>query len=218
MVNDLPAATPDPLWTTAEQASEYGSGLLTGSRVRLRAVEEGELEQLARWYRDPEYTVLQSRSYQITSHAETLEQMKKWFVNVDNSGSGNFAVEELETHTLVGSVNIWGGALPQRAATLAIQIGSEFVGRGFGTDALQVAIGFAFRELGLNRLQLDVAANNSRGIRAYEKVGFVVEGRRRQATFHDGRFHDELIMGILFDDWRAAQRGSGRERTAPTPL
>ncbi|GAA4168544.1 GNAT family protein [Gryllotalpicola koreensis] len=191
---------------TPEHASEYGSAVLTGARVRLRAAEPADLERLASWYRDAEFTVLQSETFQIASQAETVEQMKKWFSNDGVRGGGNFAVESLDSGEVVGGVNIWGGRLPERAGTLAIQIGGPFVGKGFGTDALRVAVDFAFRELGLNRLQLTVAAFNSRGIKAYQKAGFVVEGRRRQATFHDGRFHDQLLMAILFEEW-AGSRG-----------
>ncbi|GAA4158630.1 GNAT family protein [Gryllotalpicola daejeonensis] len=197
-----------PHWERSEQASEYGKRALTGELVRLRAAEEDDLVTIADWYRDPEYTVLQSTTYQITSRAETVEHMRKWFDNTTAQGGGNFVVEALDTGQVVGAVNIWGGSLPLRTGTLAIQIGGDFVGKGYGTDALRVAVDFSFRELGLNRLQLNVAAFNPRAIRAYEKAGFVIEGRRRQATFHDGCFHDDLIMAILFDDWaaRAAER------------
>ncbi|GAA4185424.1 GNAT family protein [Gryllotalpicola kribbensis] len=192
-----------PHWERPEQASAYGKRALTGEIVRLRAAEDDDLDTLAAWYRDPEYTVLQSTVYQITSQAETREHMRKWFDNTAATGGGNFVIETLADSTVVGAVNIWGGSLPLRTATLAIQVGGDFVGRGFGTDALRIAVDFSFRELGLNRLQLNVAAFNPRAIRAYEKAGFVVEGRRRQATFHDGCFHDELIMAILFEDWAA---------------
>jgi RimJ/RimL family protein N-acetyltransferase len=204
MSDDRRPATLDAAgWVTPEQASEYGKTALTGDLVRLRAAEPDDLDVLARWYRDGEFTVLQSETYQITSQAETVELMKKWFSNQNAHGGGNFVIEALTSGTVVGGVNIWGGRLPHRAGTLAIQIGGEFVGQGFGTDALGAAVGFAFRELGLNRLQLNVAAFNARAIRAYEKAGFVVEGRRREATFHNGRFCDELLMAILFDDWAA---------------
>ena len=100
---------------------------------------------------------------------------------------------------------MFGAKLPQRSATVAIQLGGDHVGKGAGSEALGLAVGFGFRELGFNRIQLDVFAYNSRAIRAYEKVGFVIEGRRRQAMFHDGEFHDDLVMAILFDDWKAAR-------------
>jgi RimJ/RimL family protein N-acetyltransferase len=61
----------------------------------------------------------------------------------------------------------------------------------------------AFVRLGLHRVGLSVFAFNERAIRAYRKVGFREEGRLREAIWRDGRYWDELQMGILADEWRA---------------
>jgi RimJ/RimL family protein N-acetyltransferase len=193
-------------WTTNEQASAYGKSLLRGERVLLRPATEDDLEVLAEWYVDPEFTTLQSGTYQITSPGDTREQMAKWFSNKDVRGGGNFVIELIESGEVVGGVNLFGGALPQRAATAAIQVGGASVGKGIGTEALRLLLDFGFREIGLNRIQLEVFAYNARAIRAYEKAGFVVEGRRRQIAFHDGRFYDDLLMAVLAEDWFAANR------------
>jgi len=62
---------------------------------------------------------------------------------------------------------------------------------------------YGFLELGLNRVGLNVWAYNDRAIAAYRKAGFVEEGRTREAVWHDGRFHDELSMGLLASEWDA---------------
>ncbi|MGX1749181.1 GNAT family protein [Glutamicibacter protophormiae] len=61
-----------------------------------------------------------------------------------------------------------------------------------------------FQKLGLLRIFLKVAAINSRAIRAYEKSGFILEGRERGAYFHDGKFHDQLLYGLLADEYFSA--------------
>jgi RimJ/RimL family protein N-acetyltransferase len=55
--------------------------------------------------------------------------------------------------------------------------------------------------LNLNRIFLRVDADNSGGIRAYEKAGFIHEARLRQAGFRDGDYRDELIMSVLRSEW-----------------
>ncbi len=96
------------------------------------------------------------------------------------------------------------GARPKdRCATVAIALGREHLGRGYGTDAMRVIVDYAFREMGLHRVQLEVAPYNPAAIRAYEKAGFVEEGRRRGAVFHDGRWYDEVMMSILDHEWTA---------------
>ena len=57
------------------------------------------------------------------------------------------------------------------------------------------------QHLNLNRIFLNVFENNPRAIRAYEKAGFVLEGRLRQAEFKDGKYIDILVMSILKDDY-----------------
>jgi RimJ/RimL family protein N-acetyltransferase len=58
--------------------------------------------------------------------------------------------------------------------------------------------------LGLHRIQLTVAGFNERAIHTYAKVGFVEEGRDREAVFRAGEWHDQVRMGILSREWRAA--------------
>jgi RimJ/RimL family protein N-acetyltransferase len=59
-----------------------------------------------------------------------------------------------------------------------------------------------FAGLGLHRIALSVFAFNERAVRAYRKAGFRLEGRLREAIWRDGRYWDELQMGILADEWR----------------
>ncbi|MEA2631820.1 MAG: hypothetical protein QOE66_2039, partial [Chloroflexota bacterium] len=68
----------------------------------------------------------------------------------------------------------------------------------------------AFTNMGLHRIGLAVFAFNERAIRSYEKVGFVVEGRARDAIYRDGRYWDEIDMSLLESEWRATQGLDGR--------
>jgi RimJ/RimL family protein N-acetyltransferase len=80
---------------------------------------------------------------------------------------------------------------------------AEYRGKGYGTDAMQVILGFAFRELNLHRVSLSVFEYNPRAIRSYEKAGFRHEGRLRAEINRDGRRWDVLMMGILRTEWEA---------------
>lgn len=79
---------------------------------------------------------------------------------------------------------------------------SQEFGRGVGTEATQMAVKFAFEELNLHRLELEVYSYNPRAKRVYEKVGFVEEGVKRDAMFINGEYHDVVIMGMLESDRR----------------
>lgn len=66
---------------------------------------------------------------------------------------------------------------------------------------MRLALRFAFMELNLHRVTLDVFEYNPRAIRSYEKAGFREEGRRRQLLLRNGRRWDEIEMGILREEW-----------------
>src|SRR5256885_16909300 len=63
----------------------------------------------------------------------------------------------------------------------------------------------AFGTLGLHRIALYVFEFNERAIRAYQRCGFVVEGRSRESIWRDGRWWDELAMSVLATEWRGRE-------------
>ena len=80
-------------------------------------------------------------------------------------------------------------------------------GQGAGTRLLQSALDWLYVETETNRIDLDLFIENERARRAYEKLGFIVEGRLRD--YHrsvDGRIRDALIMSILRKDWAKRHR------------
>ncbi len=80
-------------------------------------------------------------------------------------------------------------------------IGGQHVAQGLGTDAMRVLLRFAFEELGLNKIELSIWEYNARALRTYEKVGFFIEGTRRAAAFHAGRYWAQIQMGILKSEY-----------------
>lgn len=62
---------------------------------------------------------------------------------------------------------------------------------------MRLALAHAFDTLGVHRISVRVLAYNTRAIRAYEKCGFMEEGRERESAWVDGAWHDDVMMGIL---------------------
>ena len=194
--------------TDVESAFAYGDSILVGAKVRLRGVREDDLATLAKWDMDAGRLSTLSNWVAPSSEAGAKERVAEWSKNdKDNLG---FAIETLdEQPVLVGHIGLWGARPKDRCATIGIALGREHIGRGYGTDAMRVIVDYGFREMGLHRIQLGVAPFNPAGIRAYEKAGFVEEGRYRESVLHDGRWYDEVLMSILDHEW-AARRSSGR--------
>ena len=78
--------------------------------------------------------------------------------------------------------------------------------RGYGTEAVELLLGYGFNVLNLNNIMLTVFAFNKRALRCYEKAGFRVIGKRRKARFYAGRYHDEIFMDILAQEFKSSRR------------
>ena len=75
-------------------------------------------------------------------------------------------------------------------------------GKGYGTNALQLIVSYAFDHLGLHRLAANPVAFNSSAIRVLEKCGFQLEGHQRDAFFFGGRWYDRVVFSILEAEFR----------------
>ena len=188
-------------WPNAER---YSAELLVGKKARLRALEERDLDDLSTWWNDPNWMAYQASRIAPAPRSSTAEMFRRWSEN-GNSSSLGFAIEDLATEALVGHLTLWGIDPTVRAATLGIIIGGPHVGQGFGTDSMSVVKRYAFDELALNKIELAVWEFNVRALRTYQRAGFVVEGRRRDAVFHDGRYWDQVQMGLLRAEYLAAR-------------
>ncbi|MFG2819448.1 GNAT family N-acetyltransferase [Kitasatospora sp. NPDC048365] len=176
---------------------------LTGKLVRLRELRESDLPRLADWWRDPALAVQQvTGPVHPQPDGALAEMFRSWS---RNTGSDlGLSVETVETRELAGHITLYGANPKDRAATLAIVMGPPFQDRGLGTDALRTTIGYAFNELGLNRVELTVNSYNARAIAAYARAGFVEEGRRREAVYRSGGWHDQVLMSVLRREWPPA--------------
>ena len=191
-------------------AFAYGDSILIGERVRLRGVLDDDLATLARWDMDPGRLTTLTDRVAPQSEAAARERIAQRCAN--DGDSLGFAVEKRDGPAeLIGMINLGGMRGKDRCATLGIALGRDFLGRGYGSDAMRVIVDYGFRELGLHRIQLGVATFNPPGIRAYEKAGFTEEGRLRESVLHDGRWYDEILMAVLDHEWAADrdQRGAG---------
>ena len=194
--------------TDASGAFGYGDSILVGERVRLRGVRDDDVPTLAKWEMDPGRLTTLSNRLTPPSEAAARERIAKWSTN--QQADLGLAIETLDDPpVLVGNIGLFDVRTKDRGATLGIALGREYIGRGYGTDAVRVIVDYGFREMGLHRIQLGVAPYNPAGIRAYEKAGFVEEGRHRESVLHDGRWYDEVLMSILDREW-AARRSPDR--------
>lgn len=94
-----------------------------------------------------------------------------------------------------------------RSANFRIAIfHSDMRGKGLGSWATHMTCGFAFEQLHLHRLELDVFSFNSRAEKTYLKAGFKREGVLRDAIKDGDNYADDILMAILEDEWKALHK------------
>ena len=172
--------------------------VLEAMTVRLRPVEDSDLPLYVRWINDPDVRHWLHRSERPLSTLELergrVEGMRRdpgtlvWCIEAERRPIGDVRLLEIDT--------------AHGRAELGIAIGEKGCwGRGYGTDAIRLVLRHAFGELGLRRVWLITDADNARGIRCYEKCGFLHEALLRGHRLRYGLPLDMLAMGVLREEF-----------------
>ena len=93
-----------------------------------------------------------------------------------------------------------------RWTDISIDVLRQHQGKGYGSEAIRWSLWWAFQMAGLHRVQIQAFSFNIGAMRLYQRLGFRAEGRIRDHMFFAGGWHDNLIYGILEDEWRDGQR------------
>lgn len=176
-----------------ESAVVTDAPVLKGERVTLRPAVESDLPRFAevlrspevrRWWGDP---------------PETVEALRSEFLGEE---AVVFAVET--DGDVAGFIQYAEESDPQyRSAGIDIALASNYLGHGFGTDAVRTMARYLFEVRNHHRLTIDPAAANARAIACYRKVGFRPVGIMRQYERGvDGKWHDGLLMDLLREELR----------------
>jgi len=180
--------------------------IIYGKHVRLRAVEQEDVAKFHEWVNDPEVT----RGLALYLPMSMAEE-ENWFASIAKRDPNEkpFAIEvhKGKNWRLIGNCNIFGIEYTNRSAELGIMIGdkSEW-NKGYGSEVMALLLRHGFETLNLNRAYLRVYVDNIRAVCSYEKAGFVLEGRQREAVYRDGKYEDVLLMSVLSSEWHSMKK------------
>lgn len=172
-----------------------------GKKVKLRAIEEEDLELLHRWANDPEiWDMLGGWHF-----PSSMAYMKKWFASVEDDPLNRRFAIEAPTAGLIGTVNLVEIDWKNNHAFTGLMLGDKDIrGKGYGVDTFMAIERYAFEELHLQRLDGSVIEYNDIALNMItKKCGWKVEGRQRDWYFRKNRYWDKFIVGITRNDYFA---------------
>ena len=174
--------------------------VLKSERLGFVTLVREDIPTMTAWFQNLEYG---SYLMGAVSRPMTLEAETKWFEeNATPSQSlVCFGIVELEANRLIGTCSLMDINPVNGSATLGIGIGeTDCLGKGYGTEAVRLLVKYGMFFLNLHNIKLEVFGFNPRAIRAYEKAGFSLVGRRRAARVLGGERYDEVIMDITREE------------------
>lgn len=178
--------------------------MLKGKKTFLRPLEAADIPLYHKWYNNQEVNYWANAAWPLSTMFSEEEIEERFFT--PKRDCGRFIILN-EDQKPIGTTGYRDVNIPARSAILFIVIGeSEYWDQGYGTDAFKVLIDYLFYQWNFQRLSLDLWDGNHRALKAYEKLGFKVEGRLRQARFVLGEYHDAILMGLLRDEYTQLHR------------
>ena len=181
-------------------------------KVRLRAIEADDLPQLRDWRNGlmeagtvRQWRYLNQREQEawwtrVSDGAEHIMLAVEAFINQDADG-GLFAKDDWR---LIGVVGLCYWDHVRQHAEASIYLGVPTLrGKGYGEAMLTALCDYGFGKLALHRIWAEIFAGNEASKRLFEKARFRHEGTLREHSFHDGKWRDSWIYGLLADGWWA---------------
>lgn len=176
------------------------SNMLESAHIRLTALEKEDLETIALWYED---TAFGRHFDAAAAYPRSLDQWAKWLEEQQKDRDNYiFAIRHIGEKRLLGYAQLDGILWTHQNCWLGLGLGDrQDWGKGYGRQAMELILKFAFDELNLHRIQLTVFSYNKRAISLYEGLGFTREGTYREFLQRDGQRYDMILFGLLRDEW-----------------
>lgn len=106
-----------------------------------------------------------------------------------------------------------GGREHHRNSSVAICLAEEYQGKGYGGEAINWVVDWGFQHAGLHRIAISTVSYNERAVKLYERLGFVLDGRKREKILFNRGWHDMVDMSMLEHEWEALRTRGKQEAT-----
>ena len=177
--------------------------MIPGETINLRAVERHDVPLLHRWFNDPVVMDGWGWSAPACSMQKVAGQVEDWLAREIAFGRPEALVAESLAGEPIGLVVVRVDRPEARSVELSLLVDADHWGQGFGIDIVQTILEACFAGWGVHRIGVRVEEGNERALALYRRLGFIEEGRLRQAAFREGRHADVFLFSLLAEEWLA---------------
>ena len=172
---------------------------IIGKSIYLSPFSEDDYISFTKWINDYETSIYLDQYSKIF----TLEDEKDFVEKARKDDKVYLSIVKLSNDELIGNVSLMNIDHINKTATLGIMIGKKDEReKGYGTEAINLLLDYAFNHLNLNNIMLELLDTNERAKKCYLKCGFKQLGIRRQSHYLNGVYHDSIYMQILKEDFK----------------
>lgn len=174
--------------------------LIEGERINLRRIKRSDAPVLAARINDlsiARHTFI-PHPYGVKDAHEFIDKSQRWWRRGTVYG---LMIEEPADGTVIGCVGVQSISKKHRNCEIGYWLWKKYRGRGIMSEAVAMAVEFAFRELNLVRVHAHVIVGNEASSKVLLNCGFTQEGLLRKRIKHRGRWKDLLCYAILGEEW-----------------
>lgn len=181
--------------------NDSGFNLWEGKKIRLRAIKESDWEQRNKDTSDSNGFRLLNFGVELPKTEEMDREFIEEYINFKNTeGRIMFAIESLEGEH-VGGINLNSIDYKNGTFSVGIRIYRPFRKRGYGEEAFRIVLRYAFLERRLQKCNSGCVNVNEPAIVLHKRIGFNEEGLRRRGIYMNGKYYDNLLLGLTKEEF-----------------
>lgn len=181
--------------------------IIIGNRVILRPFENQDIEPMITILNEPELkkltgSVTNDRDANIEMDEDERKRVEDWYKSRnDQTDRLDLAIVMKDTNHIIGELVFNEYDECTNNVNFRVLISHSYLNRGLGSEAIQLFVQYGFEELCLHKISLEVFSFNPRAERVYTKIGFKLEGIKREDFKYNDEYIDTKIYGLLKSDY-----------------
>lgn len=175
--------------------------------MKLRRLEEKDADGMLEWMQDPEIQKVFRFNAEEADKEAVLSFIREAKISLDAGENIHYAISD-DNDEYLGTISLKNVDLVNKNAEYAISLRRMAQGKGIASKATYEILRIAFEQYHLEKVYLNVLADNQKAIRLYEKCGFIYEGEFRKHLFLRGEYKTLKWYSMLKEEWKKGRRSS----------